>query len=295
MILGIVQGFTELLPVSSSGHLVLVEKLMGVELKDVSFEISVHVATALALCVVLRREIWLMLRSLLPTRKSKAGGSGEGRPQVGISQTEVLHGEKQKGRLLILAIIAGSIPAALVGLALSDQIEAVFHGVTLTVAMLPLTGVFLILTRWAKDRGRGVGVARGFIIGIAQAIAILPGISRSGMTVGSGLLLGIAKEDAVKFSFLLSIPAIGGAALFKLVKGFDAGAGAGVGVSGIGVPGVGLPGIGAQNLAIASVVAFISALAAARLLLGVVRRGKLVYFGYYCLGIGVLGLFLLAR
>lgn len=273
LILGIVQGLTELLPVSSSGHLVLTEKIMGVHLKDVSFEVSVHVATALALCFVLRREIWLMLRSILPARVSRGGSPHVGGPQAGISPDE-----KRKGRFLILAVIVGSVPAALVGLAFSDQIEAAFHGMRLTLAMLPVTGIFLILTRWARDKSRNVSQLRALVVGVAQAIAILPGISRSGLTVGTGLFLGITKDEAVKFSFLLSIPAIGGAALLKLVKGPGPGAG-----------------VGAQNLAIAAVVAFFSALVGAKILLGVVRRGKLECFGYYCVVVGALGLLLLAR
>jgi undecaprenyl-diphosphatase len=283
LILGIVQGLTELLPVSSSGHLVLMEKLMGVHLKDVSFEISVHVATALALCFVLRRELWLMLRSVLPNGRAELRGAQVGKTRVegsqaGLSKVETAVDERRKGRLLILAVIIGSIPAGLLGVGAQSHIEAAFHGAKLTLAMLPVTGVFLILTRWAKDKSGSVSVFRSFIVGVAQAIAILPGISRSGLTVGTGLFLGIAKEEAVRFSFLLSIPAIGGAALLKLMKG-----------SGIGA------GVGAQNLAIATVVAFFSALVAARALLGVVRRGKLNYFGYYCLAVGVLGLLFLAR
>ncbi|MCX5800963.1 MAG: undecaprenyl-diphosphate phosphatase [Candidatus Eisenbacteria bacterium] len=281
LILGIVQGFTELLPVSSSGHLVLFERLLGVRLTDASFEITVHVATAAALCLVLRREIWLMLRSILPAGTSqvvdsKTGGFLPG-GSVG-SQVEGSQNERRRGRLLILAVVIGTLPAVLVGAVASDKIEAAFHGATLTVAMLPLTGVFLILTRWAQDRGRDVSKLRALIVGVAQAIAILPGISRSGMTVGTGLFLGVTKEQAVKFSFLLSIPAIAGGALLKLAKGSS-----------------GVPSVGAQNLAIASVVAFLSALLAARVLFGVVRRGKLDYFGYYCLAVGVLGLLFLAR
>ena len=272
LILGIVQGFTELLPVSSSGHLVLFEKILGVELRDVSFEITVHVATAAALCLVLRREIWLMLRSI-QTGGLKGGDTQAKGVRLGMSDQE-----RRRGRLLILAVIIGSVPAVLVGVAASDQIEAAFHGVTLTLAMLPVTGIFLILTRWARDRDRDVRGLRALIVGVAQAIAILPGISRSGLTVGTGLFLGVTKEEAVKFSFLLSIPAIGGGAVLKLFKGSG-----------------GVPSVGAQNLAIAAVVAFFSALLAARVLLRVVKRGKLEYFGYYCVLVGVLGLLLLVR
>jgi len=244
------------------------EKIMGVQLKDASFEISVHVATALALCFILRRELWLMLRSINPVHGST-------------SRAALGKDERTRGRLLILAVIVGSIPAAVIGITLSDRIEAAFHSVTLTLLMLPATGIFLVLTRWAKDRTLEVSGFRALIVGIAQAIAVLPGVSRSGLTVGSGLFLGITKVDAVRFSFLLSIPAIGGGAVLKLIKGSGAGSG--------------MAGVGGENLAIAGVVAFFAALLGAKALLGVVKRGKLQYFGYYCIAVGVLGLLLLPR
>jgi undecaprenyl-diphosphatase len=255
LILGIVQGLTELLPVSSSGHLVLAEKALGLDLSDLSFEISVHVATALGLCLILRNELGIMARSLLP---------------FGLSPET-----KKRGRSLLLNVLVGSIPAVIVGVLASDQIKAVFHGPTLTFAMLPVTGAFLLLTKWSREKALELGPGLAFLVGAAQAIAILPGISRSGLTIGAALLLGVRKEEAVKFSFLLSLPAIAGGAVLEFSQGLPAESTLGLDV-----------------LAIGSVTAFACAIFAAKVLLRIVRRGKLEYFGYYCLLLGTLGLFL---
>jgi undecaprenyl-diphosphatase len=255
LVLGLVQGLTELLPVSSSGHLVLFEKALGLELSDLSLEISVHVATALGLCFVLRSELVTMVRSIVP-----AGLSTE---------------RKKLGRSLILNVVVGSVPAALVGLLASHQIRAVFHSPTLTFAMLPVTGAFLLTTRWSRDKGLGLSPPVALLVGAAQAVAILPGISRSGLTICTALLLGVRREEAVKFSFLLSLPAILGGAVLEFAGGGRAGSA-----------------VGTEALAIGSLVAFGSAIFAASILLRLVRRGKLEYFGYYCLAVGATGLLL---
>lgn len=249
------QGLTELLPVSSSGHLVLAEKALGLELSDLSFEISVHVATALGLCLVLRNELGVMVRS--------------------IAQSGLAPEAKRRGRSLILYVLIGSIPAAVVGVFLSKQVQAVFHSATLTFAMLPLTGVFLLVTRWAREKKLALSPGLALLVGIAQAVAVLPGISRSGVTIGAALLLGVNREEAVKFSFLLSLPAIVGGALLEFSRSLDAEST-----------------VGADSLAIGSVVAFACAVFAAGALLRLVKRGKLEYFGYYCLVVGVVGLIL---
>ncbi|MBN1503805.1 MAG: undecaprenyl-diphosphate phosphatase [Candidatus Eisenbacteria bacterium] len=274
VILGMVQGLTELLPVSSSGHLVLAETLLGLRLTDLSFEIAVHVATAAAVCFYLRAELVSMLRALVPWG---AASSSE-------------QGVRDRGRTLLIAVVVGTLPAVVVGLVAYDAVERVFHSVGLTVAALPLTGVFLLSTKLARDRRLGVSPVLALVVGLAQAVAIIPGISRSGMTVGAALLLGMKKDDAVKFSFLLSLPAILGGAVLKLAK--DAGESAAA-ASSAGAVDLASPTPAAAShlsttaLLVGSAVAFVFALIAARTLLGVVRRGKLEYFGYYCILAGV--------
>ncbi len=252
-VLGVVQGLTELLPVSSSGHLVLAEKALGLVLSDLSFEISVHVATALGLCLILRGELKVMFRSLLPS---------------GLSEED-----KNRGRSLLLNVLVGSVPAVLVGLLAAEQIEAMFHGPTLTFAMLPVTGVFLLLTRWSRENGVALRPGLAFLVGVAQAVAVLPGISRSGLTIGAALLLGVKREEAVRFSFLLSLPAIAGGAVLQLFGGLGTESTPGVDV-----------------LVIGSITAFACAVFAAKVLLRLVKRGKLEYFGYYCIVVGAVGL-----
>jgi undecaprenyl-diphosphatase len=269
--LGIVQGLTELLPVSSSGHLVIVEKLLGLRLTDLSFEIAVHVATAAAVCFFLRAELASMLRALTPRAAGLAPADSGGRG---------------RGRALLIAVVIGTVPAVVVGLVAYDAIERVFHTISLTAAMLPVTGVFLLFTRLARDKGLRVSPLLALAIGAAQAVAIIPGVSRSGMTVGTALLLGVRKDEAVKFSFLLSLPAILGGVVLELAK---AGAGpASDAASGLAsTPSVTASNVSATALVIGSVTAFAFALLAARTLLGVVRKGKVEYFGYYCILAGV--------
>ena len=268
VILGIVQGLTELLPVSSSGHLVLAEKLLGLRLTDLSFEIAVHVATAVAVCFFLRSELASMLRALVPW------GAG-----VGDAAT------RGRGRRLLLALVVGTVPAVVFGLVAYDAIESVFHCVGLTVAMLPVTGVFLVSTRLAKDKGLEVSPLLALVVGVAQAAAIVPGLSRSGLTVGTALLLGVKKDEAVKFSFLLSLPAILGGAVLRLAKA--GGGSAPDAAAALAAAPQAASHVSTPALVVGSAVAFVFALVAARTLLGVVRRGKLEYFGYYCILVGV--------
>ncbi len=270
VILGIVQGLTELLPVSSSGHLVLVERLLGLRLTDLSFEIAVHVATAAAVCFFLRSELASMLGALTPRAAAAASADA---------------GERGRGRALLIALVIGTVPAVVVGLVAYDAIEKVFHTVGLTAAMLPVTGVFLLFTRLSRDRGLGVSPLLALLIGAAQAVAIVPGVSRSGLTVGTALLLGVKKDEAVKFSFLLSLPAILGGAVLKLAKAAGPASDAASGLA--AAPSAAVSHVGAPALVVGAAAAFAFALLAAKTLLGVVRKGKLEYFGYYCILAGV--------
>ncbi len=249
VVLGIIQGLTEFLPVSSSGHLVLSQKLMGVDDPGVSFEILVHVATLLSVLIYFRGQVISMVRSLFDR-------------------------SLQEARRLILFIVVGTLPAVVVGLVLKEYIEAAFESPAMASAMLIVTGLILLGTRWATRHTRPLNVGRALLIGVAQALAILPGISRSGSTIAAGMLLGVPPRMAAEYSFLLAIPAIAGAAVLD-IKDLST-----------------LPAVNIGPYFVGSAVAFVVALAAVYLVLEAVRRGHFEWFGYYCLAAGGLGLYL---
>ncbi|MGD9188021.1 MAG: undecaprenyl-diphosphate phosphatase [Desulfobacteraceae bacterium] len=209
VVLGVVQGLTEFLPVSSSGHLVLFQHLFGLVEPELLFDISVHVGTLLAVLVVFYRDIFQILGALvrLPGLVRSAGGWDAlftGHPEI---------------RLLAM-IVAGCIPTALLGILFAKVAEQLFGTVWLVGAALLVTGTFLWFTQRQKSNGRPIRQMRlkdALIIGLIQGLAIIPGISRSGATISAALYLGVDRELAGRFSFLLSIPAILGA----LVLGLD--------------------------------------------------------------------------
>lgn len=193
IVLGIVQGLTEFLPVSSSGHLELTKAIFGensVGKESMLMTLVLHFATALSTVVIFRKEITQILKGLLAFKWND---------ELKFS----------------LKIIVSMIPAALVGVVFKDEIESLFGGaITLVGAMLILTGALLFLADRAKRTDKEVGFRHAVIIGLSQAIAILPGISRSGATISTSVLLGIDREKAAKFSFLMVVPLIFGAILF---------------------------------------------------------------------------------
>lgn len=213
-ILGLVQGLTEFLPVSSSGHLALVENLVpGFGEADVPMNVLLHLGTAFAVCIYVRGEIARMVLALLATFKLRK-----------MDETEA-----RSGRALIIALIAGTIPTGLMGFLLKDFFEALFSSVTSVGMALIATALILVLSDSAggskrddDEEGRAFeapGILAAFIIGVAQGVAIVPGISRSGTTLTVGILLGLKPADSVKFSFLLSIPAILGAVVLEVFGG----------------------------------------------------------------------------
>jgi len=257
-LLGIVQGLTEFLPVSSSGHLVLGEKLLGVTTDmPVTFEVVAHLGTLLATLIVYRKPVWDILTFLGRAVTGKTGGRFWSDPN---------------GRLFLLLVL-GTIPAGLVGALFKHPIEAMFESARLVAVALCVTGAVLIATLWSRPRREGaenVSVGQTLLVGIAQAIAVTPGISRSGSTIATGLLCGIDRETAARFSFLLSMPAIAGAVVLKAHDIARAGAKAGT-----------LP------LAVGFVTSFVVGYVALRVLLGFVRRGQLHWFGVYCWVVGL--------
>jgi undecaprenyl-diphosphatase len=203
-VVGIVQALTEFLPVSSSGHMVITKSLLQIEEVGITIEVVTHFATALAVIVYLRHRIVGILRAVVISVVRRGAD-----PTV----------SQVKDVRLFLLVILGSIPAAVVGLVLREQVGRLFEDVSTTSVMLLVTGGFLLL---AGKRGRpqaALGIRRALIVGIAQACAIVPGLSRSGLTVGSGLLSGLEKREAFEFSLLLSLPAILGAAVIETLTG----------------------------------------------------------------------------
>lgn len=254
IILGIVQGLTEFLPVSSSGHLELVKELFGNEMvpkESITFTIIVHFATALSTIVVFRKDIAELVQGLLSFKDKEAMNFS-------------------------LKIILSMIPAALVGILFEKEIDALFSGRILLVgAMLIVTGLLLFLADRAKKTDKTVSFKDAFIIGVSQAIAILPGISRSGATISTSVLLGIDREKAARFSFLMVVPLI----LGKMAKDL---LGDGVDFTSSNIP-VYTAGFAA---------AFLAGLLACTWMISLVKRSKLSYFAYYCIGVGVLAIIL---
>ena len=197
LILGLIQGLTEFLPVSSSGHLIIGRALLGVEAtENVAFEVVVHAATVCSTITVLWMEIWKLLQGVLKFRWND----------------EMQYACK---------ILVSMIPVLLVGLFLKDQVEALFgEGVLLVGIMLLITALLLALTHFVRfAERRSIGFGSALVVGIAQAVAVLPGLSRSGSTIATGLLLGVKKEEMAKFSFLMVLVPILGEAFLELVGG----------------------------------------------------------------------------
>lgn len=267
-ILGAIQGLTEFLPVSSSGHLVISQCFFGLTEPGIAFDISVHVGTLLAVIIFFRKEV----REIL-----SAAASGSVQMLVhGVPFSEIYSAD-QRFRLAVL-IIVGSVPTAIIGLLLNEISERLFSSLTVAGGMLMLTGIILVLTGfllWAtrevKSNDRGVGefsFGRALIIGVVQGLAIIPGISRSGSTIAAGLLLGLDKETAGTYSFLLSIPAILGAALLHLADGA-------------------ITSLALKPLLIGTSISFVVGFFALQALMFIVKKGRLHLFAPYCLLVGL--------
>lgn len=253
LILGIIQGLTEFLPVSSSGHLELGKVILGdksVPQESLLFTVVLHTATALSTIVIFRKDIAEIFRGLFQFKNNE---------------------EFQ----FSVKIIISMLPAAVIGVLFNDEIEALFAKQVLLVgAMLWITGLLLFLADRAKKTEKNVSNFNSFIIGISQAIAILPGISRSGATIATSVLLGIDRSKAARFSFLMVIPLI----LGKMAKDMMDGT------------------VDIQNdlnigLIVGFFAAFISGLFACQWMISLVKKAKLRYFSYYCFIVGTIAIF----
>ncbi len=263
VVLGIVQGLTEFLPISSSGHLVLGEFLLGAEFNDLSFEVFLHFGTLLSVVIVFRRAIWSILAAVRLKIKSA----------LGLSSSPA---DSENWRLLWL-IIVGSLPAGVAGVLFRNLIDKSFSSASFAAGMLLFTGTVLLLTGFfATGRGR-LNFLDATMVGLGQALAMFPGISRSGMTISAGIFRGVERSVAAEFSFLLSLPAILGASLVEL-REVAASPHLGEGVA------VYLTG---------AATAFAVGYAAIRFLLKMIKKGKFHYFAYYCFAVGLFFLILL--
>lgn len=266
IILGILQGLTEFLPVSSSGHLVIFQHLFGLKEAELVFDVCVHLGTLLAVVVVFRQEIIKMIAALL--QLVSLGGQKEKFLQKVDSDLELK---------MVVFIVIGSIPTAALGLLFASIADRLFSSTLITGLMLMVTGLLLWITRKAETLSVAANnghltTAKAVIIGIVQGLAIIPGISRSGSTISTGLLLGIDRETAARYSFLLSIPAIVGAVLLSLKDGFSQ-TGPVIWMSLIGALTAALVGYGALKS-----------------LLHIVKKGRLYVFAPYCWLVGILAI-----
>jgi len=271
LILGLVQGLTEYLPISSSGHLELGKLLLNAEEGGLQFDILVHVATVLSTLVILWKEVaWVFKGLFVPLRRS-----GDG-----ISFYSRLSDEQRYAWCIIISMI----PVGIVGLCFKDVIESLYEGneqvkVIVVGVCLLITAALLSFSYFSKPRPKeNISPAHAFIIGLAQACAVLPGLSRSGSTIATGLLLGNKKEKLAQFSFLMVIPPILGEALLDLKH--------------IILPGekyseaVAAGQLDTLPMIVGFIAAFVSGCIACKWMINIVKKGKLIYFAIYCAIVG---------
>lgn len=247
LILGMIQGLTEFLPVSSSGHLEIGKVLLNINAeKSLIFTVIVHGATVLSTIVVFRKSIFKLLKGFFAFKWNE---------------------ETQYS----LKLIVSMIPVAIIGLFFQDEIESLFNGNILFVGiMLLITGLMLTFSSLKKKNDKPISYKDSFIIGIAQAIAVLPGISRSGSTIATGLLLGNKKDKIAEFSFLMVlVPVIGANVKDIATTDFSANAS-----------------ISTLSLVVGFISAFVFGLFACKWMINIVKKGKLIYFAIYCFIIG---------
>ncbi len=264
IILGTIQGLTEFLPVSSSGHLVLFQNLFGLHEPELLFDICLHVGTLAAVLIVFYREIFQILTALvqLPGRLKSAGGI-----------RNLLAGDESIRMALL--IVVGSIPTAAIGLLFKEITDQLFGSLTIVGCMLLVTGTLLWQTRRIRSKGRPIertSLKDALLVGLVQGLAILPGISRSGSTIATALFLGVDRKVAGRYSFLLSIPAILGA----LILGLD-------------TPELHTT-IPLGTILAGSVISAVVGWLALVILLRVVDRGQLHRFAPYCWAVGAITL-----
>ena len=266
LLLGIIQGLTEYLPVSSSGHLAIGQALFGLEdgESNLTFTVLLHVATVLSTLVILWKEIVWIFKDLFARQSWRS------------------YRDLNGGTKYAINILISMIPVAIVGFFFKDKVEEVFgSGLLIVGIMLLVTAALLAFSYFAKPRQKtSISGFHAFIIGIAQACAVMPGLSRSGSTIATGLLLGNKKEKLAQFSFLMVIPPILGEALLDVKDIFE------VGFS------EAMSGISPVAALVGFLAAFISGCFACKWMINIVKKGKLVWFAVYCAIVGLLAIVL---
>ena len=260
LILGIIQGLTEFLPVSSSGHLTIMSNLFGLEGEsNLTMIVVLHVATVLSTLFILWKEVVWIFKDLF-TKQSWKSYSG-----------------LNEGTKFAINILISMIPVAIVGFLFKDKVEEIFgSGLLIVGIMLLVTAALLAFSYFAKPRQReDISPLHAFIIGIGQAVAVMPGLSRSGTTIATGLLLGNKKERMAQFSFLMVIPPVLGEALLDVKdiaeQGFS----------------TAMSSISPVALIVGFIAAFITGCVACKWMINVVKKGKLIWFAVYCLIVGI--------
>jgi len=250
--LGTIQGLTEFLPISSSGHLTLGKILLGLKEPDVFFDVIVHLGTLLAVLVYYKEDLQKMIRAFFE------------KPQSAQSLFSINHWKNNQSRFLALLVIIGTIPTAIIGVLFKPYFEAAFGSIFFVAIMFLLTTLMLFSTKFTfKNATKDPDLKKSFLIGIAQGCAILPGISRSGTTIAIAMALKISAEKAARFSFLLAIPAILGAVVMK----------------------AGDVNLANQDWGILFVALIVSAIVgylALYILIKMIKKGQLYWFGIWC-------------
>lgn len=265
LVMGLIQGLTEFLPISSSGHLVLAGSLLGIQTDTgILFEVALHLGTLISILIVFYEDIYNMIIEFFALFGN-------------IMKKRTLGLKDEPYRVLLVMVFLGTVPTGIIGILFKDILERAFSSTLVVSAMLLITGTLLYIANGLKSGTKGpaqIKAADAVFIGLFQGLAITPGISRSGSTIFAGLLRGFTGELATKFSFILSIPAILGAALLQLL---------GHGTSNLSneqliimVPGV--------------IMAALSGTVAIKMLIALLNSRKLQYFSYYCWFIGLIGL-----
>ncbi|MFU8860905.1 MAG: undecaprenyl-diphosphate phosphatase [Cyclonatronaceae bacterium] len=261
ILLGILQGITEFLPVSSSGHLVLAQALLERDIdRSITFEIVVHFGTLFSILIIFRERIRLLIITIVRFLTDP--------------RNMAVNWKNEYNVRFVFYVLLSMIPAMLVGFLLKDYVEAAFASPVLTSSMLLVTGLLLYSTRFTTQNDQNVTAMKGFIIGVSQALAIMPGISRAGTTITTGLFLRLKQTEVADFSFIMLLPVLAGAMLLEIQE----------------IAGNGIESVAAAELTAAFFASFISGVIALKYLIKLLKGKSLHYFAWYCWFVGISGI-----